>query len=176
MYIRKRTTILEVTEMEMGIRLYTSLKKSAVIVVVKNPYSGVYSADLGCLVNKGEYLGSILGSKAVEALCSEKEECEGYGKAAIIGLHGEIEHGHAILHEKFGAPVREFCGGGKAIIPSTVKIGGPGTEIDVPTVYKHKFNLRTHYDSMPVRIHDAPKDNEILVALVVTSSGRPLPR
>lgn len=176
MDIRKLFTILEETTQEMGKQLPNPVKKAAAIAVIRNPFAGKYHEDLQELAEVGAELGYILGNMARKALGISKEECEGYGKGAIIGMNGEIEHGHAILHEKFGAPVREACGGGKAIIPSTAKVGGLGTELDIPTVYKHAFTVRTHYDSMSVRIPDAPRDDEIAVILVVTSSGRPLPR
>ena len=96
-----------------------------------------------------------------------------YGKAAIVGVDGEYEHAAAILHPTLGTPFRAAVGGGKAIIPSAKKLGGPGTPIDVPLHFKDAAFVRTHFDAMEVRLPDAPKANEILVALVVTDGGRP---
>lgn len=176
MEIRKLVTIVEETRREMGKDLPRPIKKVAAIAVIKNPFAGTYQEDLGELTEDGVELGDMLGNMARDALGVPKEECEGYGKGAIIGMRGELEHGHAILHPKLGAPFREALGGGKAIIPSAAKMGGPGTELDVPTHYKEAAFVRTHFDAMPVSVQDAPRENEILVVLVVTNSGRPLPR
>src|SRR5919199_1889442 len=97
-------------------------------------------------------------------------------KAAIVGEHGEYEHAAALLHPKLGAPLRAAVGGGKAIIPSAKKLGGPGTGIDVPLHFKDAAFVRSHYDAMEVRLPDAPRANEIVLAIVVTDGGRPHPR
>jgi hypothetical protein len=109
----------------------------------------------------------------VEALKITPESSESYGKAAIVGTDGELEHAAAILHPKLGTPMRKAVGGGKAIIPSSKKIGGPGTEIDVPLHYKDAAFVRSHFDAMAVRVPDAPRPDEIVVVIVVTDSGRP---
>jgi hypothetical protein len=114
-----------------------------------------------------------LAKKAVEALRILPENTESYGKAAIVGVDGELEHAAALLHPKLGTPLRKEVGGGKAIIPSAQKMGGPGTEIDVPLHYKDAAFVRSHFDAMAIRIPDAPKPDEIVVAIVVTDSGRP---
>ena len=101
---------------------------------------------------------------------------ESYGKAAIVGEHGELEHAAALLHPKLGAPLRAAVGGGKAIIPSAKKLGGPGTAIDVPLHFKDAAFVRTHYDAMEVRLPDAPHANEIVLVIAVTDGGRPHPR
>ncbi|MBA7629860.1 hypothetical protein ES703_37367 [subsurface metagenome] len=176
MEVRKFVTIVEETRKEMEKDLPKPIKRAAAIAVIKNPFSGKYQEDLSELTEDGVKLGDMLGNMAREALGVKKEECEGYGKGTIIGMNGELEHGHAILHPKLGAPFREALGGGKAIIPSAAKMGGPGTELDVPTHYKDAAFMRTHFDAMPVSVQDAPREDEILVALVVTSSGRPLAR
>ncbi|MBW1716632.1 MAG: amino acid synthesis family protein [Deltaproteobacteria bacterium] len=176
MEIRKVVTIMEETRKEIGKDLPKPIKKAAAIAIIKNPFAGKYQEDLSELTEDGVTLGDMLGTMAREALGIAKEECEGYGKGAIIGMNGELEHGHAILHPKLGAPFREALGGGKAIIPSAAKMGAPGTELDVPTHYKDAAFVRSHFDAMPVSVQDAPRDDEILVALVVTNAGRPLPR
>ena len=121
-------------------------------------------------------MGGMLGKMAVDAMGIAPEKAESYGKAAIVGSKGELEHAAAILHPKLGTPLRNAVGGGKAIIPSAKKMGVPGTEIDVPVHYKDAAFVRSHFDAMPVRVYDAPRDDEIVVALVVTDSGRPHPR
>jgi hypothetical protein len=146
------------------------------MAVIKNPFAGKYVEKLDELVDVGEALGGILGKKAVEALKILPKDAESYGKAAIVGADGELEHAAAILHPKLGTPLREAVGGGKAIIPSAKKMGGPGTEIDVPVHYKDAAFVRSHFDAMSVRVPDAPRSDEILIAVVVTASGRPHPR
>ena len=174
MQIRKIITIVEETKMENGVELAAPVKKAAAVAVIKNPFAGKYVEDLTELIDTGEELGRLLGQKAVAALGGEP--AESYGKAAIVGELGELEHAAAILHPKLGKPFREAVQGGKAIIPSAKKRGPMGTPIDVPLHYKDAAFVRTHYDAMEVRVTDAPAADEILVALAVTSSGRPLPR
>ncbi|MBW1971520.1 MAG: amino acid synthesis family protein [Spirochaetes bacterium] len=176
MDIRKIVTIVEETRIEAGKKVEPPTKKAAAIAVIKNPFAGKYQENLDELIGYGEILGGLLGKKAVEALGVPVENVNSYGKAAIVGEAGELEHAGAILHPKLGAPLREAVGGGKAIIPSAKKMGGIGTEIDVPLHYKDAAFVRSHFDAMSVRVHDAPRADEIVVAIVVTDSGRPLAR
>ncbi len=176
MEVRKYVTIIEETVVEGGKRIDPPTRKAAAAAVIKNPFAGKYVEKLDELIDIGEALGGILGKRAVEALNISPEKAESYGKAAIVGGGGELEHAAAILHPKLGGPLREAVGGGKAIIPSAKKMGGPGTEIDVPLHYKDAAFVRTHFDAMTVRVPDAPRSDEILVAIVVTDSGRPHPR
>lgn len=176
MKIRKLMTLVEETLQEGGQDLPKRTRKAAAVAVIQNPFAGKYQEDLSELMDVGEKLGEILGNRAVAALGVEGDEIESYGKAAVVGAAGELEHAAAILHPKLGKPFREAVGGGKAIIPSAKKMGGLGTAIDVPLHYKDAAFVRTHYDAMEVRVPDAPRVDEILVALVVTDSGRPLPR
>lgn len=176
MEIRKIVTIVEETRTEAGRPVSPPTRRAAAAAVIANPFAGRYVEDLAELMQVGEELGTLLGKKAVEALGIRPERAESYGKAAIVGSRGELEHAAALLHPKLGAPFRAELGGGKAIIPSAKKMGTPGTEIDVPVHYKDAAFVRTHFDAMPVRVQDAPRGDEIVVALVVTDSGRPLPR
>jgi hypothetical protein len=176
MEVRKYVTVIEETVAEGGKKVSPPTRKAAAIAVIKNPFAGKYVEKLDELIGVGEELGGLLGKKAVEALKILPKDVESYGKAAIVGSDGELEHAAAILHPKLGTPLREAVGGGKAIIPSAKKMGGPGTEIDVPVHYKDAAFVRSHFDAMPVRIQDAPRSDEIVVAVVVTSSGRPHPR
>lgn len=176
MNIRKIVTVVEETRSEMGQPVNPSTRRAAAMAVIKNPFAGVYQENLDELVNTGEELGGMLADIAVKALGIKPEDAQSYGKAAIVGAMGELEHAGAILHPKLGAPFRKSVGGGKALIPSAKKMGTPGTEIDVPVHYKDAAFVRSHFDAMPVRVQDAPKGDEIVVALVVTDSGRPLPR
>jgi hypothetical protein len=176
MEVRKYVTIVEEILSEGGRPMTPPGKRAAAVAVIKNPFAGRYEEDLTPLMDIGEALGGILGKMAVEALGIKPEAAEGYGKGAIVGENGEREHAGAILHPKLGRPFRDAVGGGKALIPSAKKIGGMGTEIDVPTHYKDAAFVRSHFDAMAIRIDDAPKADEIVVALVVTDCGRPHPR
>jgi hypothetical protein len=160
----------------MGRAVTPPTKRAAAVAVIKNPFAGRYQENLDELVSTGEELGALLGKLAVEALGIPPERAESYGKAAIVGAGGELEHAAAILHPKLGTPFREAVGGGKAIIPSAKKMGTPGTEIDVPIHFKDAAFVRSHFDAMPVRVQDAPRSDEIVVVVVVTDSGRPLAR
>jgi hypothetical protein len=176
MEVRKYVTIVEETVIEGEKKVDPPTRKAAAIAVIKNPFAGKYVEKLESLIDIGEALGGILGKKAVEALKIAPEKAESYGKAAIVGVDGELEHAAAILHPKLGTPLRDAVGGGKAIIPSAKKMGGPGTEIDIPLHYKDAAFVRSHFDAMSVRVQDAPRSDEIVVAIVVTDSGRPHPR
>ncbi|HEJ83422.1 MAG TPA: amino acid synthesis family protein [Desulfobacteraceae bacterium] len=176
MEVRKYVTIVEEILSEGGRPMTPPGKRAAAVAVIKNPFAGRYEEDLTPLMDIGEALGGILGKMAVEALGIKPEAAEGYGKGAIVGENGEREHAGAILHPKLGKPFRDAVGGGKALIPSAKKIGGMGTEIDVPTHYKDAAFVRSHFDAMAIRIDDAPRADEIVVALVVTDCGRPHPR
>ncbi|MEM4288175.1 MAG: amino acid synthesis family protein [Candidatus Caldarchaeum sp.] len=177
--IRKVVVFADETLIENGRRLDKPVRKSVAAAVIKNPYAGRYVEDLQLLIDAGDFLGGFLGRKARETLGIPPAAVESYGKAAIVGVAGELEHGHAILHPKFGRGLREECGGQdvcKAIIPSAAKVGGPGTPIDVPLHYKRAAFVRSHYDAVEIRVSDAPMADEIVVIAAVTDSGRPLPR
>lgn len=176
MEVRKYVTVLEETVMEGGKKVEPPTRKAAAIAVIKNPFAGKYMENLDELVEVGVALGEKLTKRAVEALKIPPQKAESYGKAAIVGVDGELEHAAAILHPKLGTPMREAVGGGKAIVPSAKKMGGPGTEIDVPLHYKDAAFVRSHFDAMSVRVPDAPRQDEIAVVIVVTDSGRPHPR
>lgn len=172
--IRKIAVNVEEVYFEGFKELEVPIRKCSVAAVIKNPFAGAYEENLEELSEIGEYLGKVLTEKAVKELGDA--EIHNYGKGAIVGLNGELEHGAAILHPKLGKPMREVIGGGKAIIPSAKKAGGAGTSLDVPLHYKDAAFVRTHYDAMEVRIPDAPKVDEIVVALVFSDGGRPHPR
>lgn len=171
--IRKLVTVVEETLSDGGREVRRPIRKAAAIAVVENPFAGRWVEDLGPLVDAGEELGALLAKRATEALGAQVES---YGKAAIVGEHGELEHAAALLHPKLGAPLRAAVGGGKAIIPSAKKLGGPGTAIDVPLHFKDAAFVRSHYDAMEVRVPDAPRADEMVLAVVVTDGGRPHPR
>ena len=173
MKIRKLVTVVEEIQEDGGRRLEKPLHKVAAVAVIENPFAGRYVEDLQDLVKTGEELGDLLSRRAVAALAAPVHS---YGKAAIVGVDGEYEHAAAILHPTLGTPFRAVVQGGKAIIPSAKKLGGPGAAIDVPLHFKDAAFVRTHYDAMEVRVPDAPRGDEIVLAVVVTDGGRPHPR
>ena len=174
--IRKMLTIVEETHAEGGRPISPATRKAAAIAVVDNPYAGRFEQDLEVLIDLGERLGWTLGRRAVAALGIEPSQVQSYGKAAIVGEDGELEHAAAILHPKLGAPFRRAVEHGAALIPSAKKRGGMGSAIDVPLNHKDAAFVRSHFDAMEVRVADAPRRGEIVVVVVVTDSGRPLPR
>jgi hypothetical protein len=173
MRIRKLVTIREEILEDGGKKAPRPVTKVAAVAVIENPFAGRFADDLAELIKTGEELGDLLGRRGAAALGAPVHS---YGKAAIVGEHGEYEHAAAMLHPTLGTPFRAAVGGGKAIIPSAKKLGGPGSSIDVPLHYKDAAFVRSHFDAMEVRLPDAPRADEILVALVVTDGGRPHPR
>ncbi len=174
--IRKLLTFVEETRLEMGQPIEPPTRRAAAVAVIENPFAGRYVEDLSELIDIGEELGGLLAARAVAALGIEGPRAESYGKAAAVGENGELEHAAAILHPKLGAPVRKVLGTGAALIPSSKKRGGPGVALDIPLGHKDAAFVRSHFDGMEVRVTDAPRANEIVVAVAVTDSGRPLPR
>jgi len=174
--IRKIVTVVEETVTEMGRPVTPPTRRAAAVAVIENPFAGRYVDDLTELFEIGEELGALLAAKAVAALGIDGPAAESYGKAAAVGENGELEHAAAILHPKLGTPVRKVLGKGAALIPSSKKRGGPGVALDIPLGHKDAAYVRSHFDGMEVRIADAPRAGEIVVAVAVTDSGRPLPR
>ncbi|MBT4891048.1 MAG: amino acid synthesis family protein [Rhodospirillales bacterium] len=174
--IRKIVTVVEETHKEIGVDINPATRRAASVAVIENPFTGEYVADLEPLMEIGAELGGLLGEKCVVALGITPTEAESYGKAAMVGENGELEHAAAILHPKLGAPLRKAVEKGAALVPSSKKMGGPGAPLDVPLGHKDAAYVRSHFDGMEVRINDAPRANEIMVAVCVTDSGRPLPR
>lgn len=174
--IRKIIVQTDEVRIEMGRDVQPPVRKALAIAVIENPFAGRYVENLDELTAIGEELGALLGQRCVQALGIEPGQAQSYGKAAIVGEAGELEHAAAILHPKLGAPLRVAVEKGAALVPSSKKIGGLGTAIDVPLGHKDAAYVRSHFDAMEARVADAPRANEIVVAIVVTDSGRPLPR
>ncbi|PUE08904.1 peptide synthetase [Limnohabitans sp. T6-5] len=174
--IRKIIVQVDETRQEMGRAVTPPTRRALAMAVIANPYAGRYSENLDELIAIGEELGALLGQKCVKALGIEPGQAQSYGKAAIVGEAGELEHAAAILHPKLGAPLRAAVEKGAALVPSAKKRGGMGTAIDVPLGHKDAAFVRSHFDAMEARVSDAPRAQEIVVAVVVTDSGRPLPR
>ncbi|MBD9392541.1 amino acid synthesis family protein [Acidovorax sp. ACV01] len=174
--IRKIIVQTDEVRVEMGRELQPPVRKALAMAVIENPCAGRYVENLDELVAIGEELGALLGARCVAALGIAPGQSHSYGKAAIVGEAGELEHAAAILHPKLGAPLRVAVEKGAALVPSSKKIGGLGAAIDVPLGHKDAAYVRSHFDAMEARVADAPRANEIVVAVVVTDSGRPLAR
>jgi hypothetical protein len=174
--IRKIVTFVEETHKEVDKTVEPATRRAAAAAVIENPFAGRYVEDLSELIEIGEELGALLTERAVAALGIPGPSAESYGKAAAVGENGELEHAAAVLHPKLGTPVRRVLGKGAALIPSAKKRGGMGVTLDIPLGHKDAAYVRSHFDGMEIRVSDAPRANEILVAIAVTDSGRPLAR
>jgi Amino acid synthesis len=171
--VRKVVSIIETTRTEMGRPVGGLRRKVATGVVFRNPLAGTYQDNLDSLVDLGAELGQILIDEALSVLGCAVDEVSAYGKAAVVGTNGEIEHAAALIHPKFGAPIRAALGRGPAIIPSTKLLGGPGTRIVAPLTNCSDIWVFDDMDAIAFSIDDAPRDNEILAVLALGVGGRP---
>ena len=171
--IRKTQITIETTYKDGERKAEQPTRKAVAMAVIGNPYANKFSHRLTKLENIGEWLGEFLGDMCLSALKCQPDQIESYGKAAIVGENGEWEHAAAILHPKLGKPLRRVISGGAALIPSSKKLGGPGTRIDVPLGHKDAAYVRSHFDSVEAGLPDAPRSNEILVCIALTDTGRP---
>ncbi len=178
MEIRKIVTIVEETFIEGFKEADNPVKIAASMAVIKNPYAGKYVDNLQPLVDTySEKLGTLLPQKAMEALGITGSDVEGYGKGALVGLDGEIEHGSALIHTlTFGNPFRKLCDDAETLLPSAEKRGNAGATLDLAIKHKMDPKTRSHHMSFEVRIPDAPRNDEIIVTAVVATSGRAHPR
>ena len=174
--IRKIAVWVEETHHEIGKLISPATRKAVAVAVIANPFAGRYVEDLTFLMDIGAELGGLLGDKCVGALGISSDQAESYGKAVMVGENGELEHAAAILHPKLGATLRKAVEKGAALVPSSKKMGGPGQVLDVPLGHKEAAYVRSHFDGIEVRLNDSPRANELMVAVAVTDSGRPLPR
>jgi len=174
--VRKVVVQVEEIHREMDRAVKPPATKVISAVVINNPYAGQYVEDLRPLYDLGAEVGALLAERAMKVLGVEPDEVAAYGKGAIVGLNGEIEHAAAILHPKFGAPVRKAVFKGDAIIPGTKKMGGPGSLIVMPITNKNDIWVFDDMDGAEISIADAPRADEMLVALVLAVGGRPLHR
>jgi len=174
--IRKVVSVIETTRREMGRDVDGLHRKVATGVVFTNPAAGSYVDNLDALVDLGAELGQVLIDEALAALGRPAGEVSAYGKAAVVGTNGEIEHAAALIHPKFGAPIRAALGRGPAIIPSTKLLGGPGTRIVAPLTNCSDIWVFDDMDAIAFSIDDAPRPDEILAVLALGVGGRPLHR
>jgi hypothetical protein len=169
--IRKRLVTLEEIFHEGGPRATTSLRRVAAIAVIRNPFAGRYVEDIADFMEDLKPLGLDMARDMVKALGGDPAVVEGYGKGSIAGSAGEVEHA-ALWHVPGGYAMREVLGNTRAIVPSTKKVGGPGTRLDVPVTHINASYVRSHFDSFEVGVNDAPRADELLLALVMTTGAR----
>lgn len=169
--IRKRQIQIEEIFHEGGPRASVPLKRGAALTVIRNPYAGRYVEDIAPFMKDLEPLGIAMAKALVDALGGDPKLIQGYGKGAIVGGAGELEHG-ALWHVPGGYAMREALGEARAMVPSAKKVGGPGTRLDVPITHVNASYVRSHFDAMEVGMTDAPRADEILLALVMTTGSR----
>jgi hypothetical protein len=169
--IRKFLVSVEDVFHEGGPVSDTPQRRGAVLAVIENPYAGRYHAEIQPFMEDLRPLGLLMARKLVEALGGDAGAIEGHGKGAIVGEAGEVEHG-ALWHAPGGYAMREVLGGAKAIVPSTKKVGGPGSRLDVPVTHLNASYVRSHFDAIEVGVSDAPRANEMVLALVMTTGPR----
>jgi len=168
--VRKRLIAVEEVFHEGGPVAFTPLRRGAVLAVINNPFAGRYVEDIADFMDELKPLGLEMACALIAALGGPKL-IEGYGKGAIVGSAGELEHG-ALWHVPGGYAMRELLGGAKAIVASTKKVGGPGTRLDVPVTHINASYVRSHFDAMEVGLADAPRADEIVLALVMITGPR----
>lgn len=169
--LRKRVIVVEEIFHEGGPLAATPLRRAAALAVIHNPFAGRYAEEIAGFMEDLKPLGLEMARSLIGVLGGSAKIVEGYGKGAIVGQAGELEHG-ALWHVPGGYAMRELLGGARAIVPSTKKVGGPGTRLDVPITHINASYVRSHFDSMEVGIADAPRAGEILLALVMTNGPR----
>ena len=169
--IRKRVTVVEEIFHEGGPPVAKPLRRGTVLCVISNPFAGRYVEDIAGFMDDLTPLGVSMAGSLLKALGGDPAAVQGYGKGAIIGSAGELEHG-ALWHVPGGYAMREILGEAKAIVPSAKKVGGPGARLDVPLTHINASYVRSHFDAMEVGIPDAPRADELLLALVMTTGAR----
>jgi hypothetical protein len=169
--VRKQLIIVEEVFHEGGPALPVPLRKAAMLAAIHNPFAGRYVEDIVGFMDDLKPLGLGMARALIARLGGDPHVVEGYGKGAIVGSAGELEHG-ALWHAPGGYGMREALGGAKAIVSSTKKVGGPGTRLDVPITHINASYVRSHFDAMEVGLTDAPRANEMVLALVMTTGPR----
>jgi len=169
--IRKLVTSIEEVYHEGGPRANVPLRRGYVMAVIENPYAGAYVEDIQPFMDDLKPLGVDMAKRLLAEMGGDTTLVQGYGKGAIVGAEGEIEHG-ALWHAPGGYAMREVLGGAKAIVPSTKKVGGVGTRLDVPVTHIDASYVRSHFDAIEVGLNDAPRAREMAVILVMTTGAR----
>jgi hypothetical protein len=169
--LRKRLLTVEEIFHEGGPVAAVPLKRAAAISVIANPFAGRYVEDIAFLMKTLEPLGVEMAQALVAALGGDPAVVQGYGKGAIVGAAGELEHG-ALWHVPGGYAMRAVLGDAKAIVPSAKKVGGPGTRLDIPVTHINASYVRSHFDAIEVGVPDGPRADELALVLVMTTGAR----
>jgi hypothetical protein len=169
--IRKRQIVVEEIFHEGGPRAATPLRRAAAVTVIANPFAGRYEPEIEGFMEDLKPLGLDMAQRLIQALGGDRKVVEGFGKGAIAGEAGELDHA-ALWHAPGGYAMREALGGAKAIVPSTKKVGGPGARLDVPVTHINASYVRSHFDAMEVGLNDAPRRDELVLVLVMTTGPR----
>jgi hypothetical protein len=169
--VRKQQVVVEEIFHEGGPRAANALRRAAMATVIHNPFAGRYEPDIEGFMEDLKPLGLAMALRLIEALGGDPKVVEGYGKGAIVGEGGETEHA-ALWHAPGGYAMRDVLGGAKAIVPSTKKVGGPGARLDVPVTHINASYVRSHFDAMEIGINDAPRHDELVLVLVMTTGPR----
>jgi hypothetical protein len=169
--LRKKAIVIEEIFHEGGPVSKTPLLRGAVLAVIENPYAGKYVEDIQPFMEDLKPLGLQMAKDLIKALGDDASKIEGYGKGVIVGENGELEHG-ALWHAPGGYSMRELMPSSNAIVPSSKKVAGIGGRLDIPITHANASYVRSHFDSMEVGINDAPRANEMLVALIMTTGSR----
>jgi hypothetical protein len=175
MEIRRRITVVEDVLVEGGKTAQAPVRRVAALAVITNPCADQHPESMDQFIAMGAELGTLLAQQAVSHL-GDGTRVDSFGKGCIVGEGGELEQAAALIHPVFGKSVRAVIGGGKAGIPSTKKVAGPGASIDVPLAYRDDSSVASHFDAMELSVPGSPKADEIVVALALTNGGRPHPR
>lgn len=169
--LRRVLTAVEEVRHEYGPPPERPALRGAICAVVKNPYAGRYEPDILPMMDALKPVGLDLARRLLAALGCEPKAVEAYGKGAIVGSAGEMEHG-ALWHVPGGWGMREVLGDTKAIVPATKKLGGPGTRLDVPIAHVNAAYVRSHFDAIEVGVPGAPQADEIVFVLAMATGGR----
>lgn len=169
--VRKYAVTVEEIFHEGGPAAAVPLKRGAALAVIANPYAGRYVEDIQGFMDDLKPFGLAMAQRLLAAMGGDAKAIQSYGKGAIVGAAGELEHG-ALWHVPGGYAMRELLGDAKAIVPSTKKVGGPGTRLDIPVTHVNASYVRSHFDSFEIGITDAPKADELLFALVMATGPR----
>ncbi len=172
--VRRTQIAIDERRVEIGRVLDEPIRRVVAAAILENPFAGQYVEDLAPLFEASKRLAAELAGQAVALL--NGKQVHSYGKGVIVGMDGELEHAAALMHPALGAPLREACGGGKSIIPSSKKRGGPGCTLDIPLHHRNAAFVRSHFDAVELRVPDGPAADELVLAVAVTDGGRPLPR
>jgi hypothetical protein len=173
LHIRNTSLFRETLTSDLGHVAPRPVTRAVAMAVIGNPYAGRYAEDLTELFEAGRAIGEQLMPDLVRLL---PNPAVSYGKGAIVGLNGEFEHGGACIHPMLGKPMRAAIGGGKAVIPSNVKVAAAGASLDVPLSHKDDSWSFDHFDTITLAMPGAPKPDEIVVIIAIADGGRLLPR